>query len=344
MYCQGKKKDSTNCTKPIKAGARFCHLHLSQAVEESQEISSQPGRKICQGQTKKTGRCKKPAKDGSDFCSLHQDQSGELAAAGGSAPAPVVEDRSGETYTLTFCECAENHAGMQKLGDKADLGFTTQELRKFQADLLSNGVESKYYDLTIQDSVEAGVLVIPNGVDQLLGQGKADQLFQEHKTLQPSWDSKAFMKGRVVNKLARHNLCFADFDQEPNYQEGKGTVVDFKRLELTNQIRQALPKVFGDKSSNMFAEANYYYDVNKTYIGFHGDSERKRVIGVRVGADFPLFFQHYQQSQKVGPMTKINMSHGTIYIMSEEATGNDWMKKKKITLRHAAGFESVLKI
>lgn len=27
-------------------------------------------------------------------------------------------------------------------------------------------------------------------------------------------------------------------------------------------------------------EGNYYYDINKTGIGFHGDSERKKVIAI----------------------------------------------------------------
>ena len=51
-----------------------------------------------------------------------------------------------------------------------------------------------------------------------------------------NWDKKAFMKGRVVNKLARYNLCFADFKQEPDYDEGKGRVYDFKDLKELQKI------------------------------------------------------------------------------------------------------------
>ena len=43
-------------------------------------------------------------------------------------------------------------------------------------------------------------------------------------------------------------------------------------------------------------------------------------------------------------MTEITLNHGDIYIMSEKSVGNDWKRRKIPTLRHAAGFASVLKI
>ncbi len=33
---------------------------------------------------------------------------------------------------------------------------------------------------------------------------------------------KAFMRGRVVNKKARWNNCYADFDQQPDYENRRG--------------------------------------------------------------------------------------------------------------------------
>ena len=41
----------------------------------------------------------------------------------------------------------------------------------------------------------------------------------------------AFIKGRVVNKRANHHhLCFADCDQEPDYENKRGRIVDFKNI------------------------------------------------------------------------------------------------------------------
>ena len=32
----------------------------------------------------------------------------------------------------------------------------------------------------------------------------------------------------------------------------------------------------------MKCESNYYYDINKTGIGYHGDSERRKVVVIRI--------------------------------------------------------------
>ena len=34
------------------------------------------------------------------------------------------------TITLTFCECAENHVGMEKIGTVADTGYSIETLQK----------------------------------------------------------------------------------------------------------------------------------------------------------------------------------------------------------------------
>ena len=246
-----------------------------------------------------------------------------------------------DTYTLTFCDQAENHAGMQKIGSLAKNGFSVDELTTFHTLLTSKGVHSEIVRL----SHDALVLVIRDGVNFLLNDNlAANNLYNEHKNLKPIWDKKAFMRGRVVNKLARHNLCFADFSQVAEYDKGKGTIIDFKKLDLTNKLRLSLPNIFGEKALNMMAEANYYYDLKKCYIGFHGDSERRRVIGIRIGASIPLFFQWYNNCIPFGPMTQILLNHGDIYIMSEKSVGNDWKRRKIPTLRHAAGLPSILKI
>jgi len=84
-------------------------------------------------------------------------------------------------------------------------------------------------------------------------------------------------------------------------------------------------------------EGNYYYDVNKCGIGFHGDAERKIVIALRLGANMNLCYHWYQNYQRIGNMFTTILKHGDMYVMSEKATGFDWKKKKILTLRHSAG-------
>jgi len=100
-----------------------------------------------------------------------------------------------------------------------------------------------------------------------------------------------------------------------------------------NEINLLIP----GKTNNLVAEGNYYYDINKCGIGYHGDAERRKVIGIRVGKSLPLVFQWYNNNEKISESIIINLNHGDMYIMSEKATGYDWKKKKISTLRHAAG-------
>jgi hypothetical protein len=146
------------------------------------------------------------------------------------------------------------------------------------------------------------------------------------------------MYGRVVNKHARWNLCFDEYEREPNYEEKKGRIINIHNLPITSQLYRTIPSYFGSKSQNLKIESNYYYDVSKCGIGFHGDSERRKVIGLRLGeGSLPLIFQWYYQGEPIGEKIVIPLDDGDIYVMSEKAVGTDWKKKNTYTLRHATG-------
>jgi len=261
-----------------------------------------------------------------------------------------------DTYTITFCESAENHKGMQQIGNIASEGFTCRELKNIKKIFKKKGVKCKLIKLQklleenndeipyaddennhdIKKPEQASLLIIRGGVNELLSNidKNAYDLYKEHKNL--NYDSKAFMYGRVVNKHARHNLCFADESQESAYEDKKGTVVNFDSIHLTKEIRKQLPLYTNEKASKLVAEGNYYYNSDKCFIGWHGDSERKKVIALRLGADFYIKYQWYYKTKAVGRMLSIKLKHGDMYIMSEKAVGTDWKTRNKYTLRHSA--------
>jgi len=148
----------------------------------------------------------------------------------------------------------------------------------------------------------------------------------------------------VVQKHARHNLCFGEQGQAPNYEGGKGRVVAFDSVPLLKKLRAVLPEVIGEKGRGLLAEGNYYYDVSKCGIGFHGDAERRKVIAVRTGATIPLHYQWFLQTKPVGERVVLSLGHGDMYVMSEKAAGTDFKKKTVYTLRHAAGAKKFLTI
>ena len=186
--------------------------------------------------------------------------------------------------------------------------------------------------------------MVRQGVDKILSQGNhtVQALWHELRTLE--WDTKAKMYGRVVNKHARHNLCFSDTSQAPDFDAGKGRIVNFPSVPCTNFIRAELPKYLGTKAKDLMAEGNLYYDISKCGISFHGDQERRRVIAIRLGADMLLHYQWFQNTKAIGQRVKINLHNGDLYVMSEKAVGTDFKKRKIPTLRHAAGAEKFLNI
>lgn len=244
-----------------------------------------------------------------------------------------ISTMSQETFTVTFCDRAENHVGMQQIGQMAEIGFSLAELDAYRKKAIKAGYLATLYrlDWPLQnDEIDIGepyVLVIRNAIN-------TQRLHRELASL--NWDKKAFMYGRVVNKKARHNLCFADFSQEPDYSNRQGRVIDFADLPELSKVRRYLAGLTG---RNLVAEGNHYYD-SSCGIGFHGDTERRLVAGVRIGATIPLVYQWHYQGQPVGVKMELELKDGDIYLMSDKAVGHDWKRKTIYTLRHAAGSEA----
>lgn len=256
------------------------------------------------------------------------------------------------TITLTFGDVAENHVRMEKIGKIADYGFSCEDLENGYSSFKEKGYECELIDLCQvlpekyrkhSEAKDAMILIVRNGVKALIGEEyTVEQLRKEQETLDV--DTKAFMYGRVCNKKARYNLCFADYSQEPKYEEGKGRVINFADIPITSKIREKLPHLMGDKCKDLMAEGNYYYDISKCGIGFHGDAERRIVVGVRIGESMPLHYRWYLYSKCVSNPVELILNDGDIYFMSDKATGNDWKRKKILTLRHAAGAAKFLEL
>jgi hypothetical protein len=238
--------------------------------------------------------------------------------------------------TLTFGDSAENHPGMKRNGVMVaeGCGFQYDDLRLIQDKVLAMGGVVDIVRLSKDGLPPAFVLVIRDGV-ALMGGGALDEYTAEHLRL--DWDKKALMRGRVVNKNARWNLCYDEEGCAPDYEAGQGRIISFSAIPATMGLYDKMREVFGEKAHNLKIEGNYYYDTSKCGIGFHGDSERRKVIGVRLGESMPIHYQWYQNSKPIGERIDIPLNGGDIYIMSEKAVGTDWKKTTIATLRHATG-------
>jgi hypothetical protein len=255
-----------------------------------------------------------------------------------------------KTFTLTFCEAAENHIGMQKTGIKSLKGFDYQVLINIKNISEENGYQSElialHENINDSDIEEAWILVIRNGTKLFIG-NLADSIFDEQNNLDHDkkfYNKRSRREDKVDNKIARHNLCFSDFSQEPDYPAGKGRIVNYDHVPATKQLKTMLSIFFNEEP--LQCEGNYYYDIRKTGIGYHYDLERKKVIAVRMGCSLPLYFQwfkHFKSVERknikeaIGEPIIIQLNDGDIYVMSEKAVGSSLTKNIKYTIKHATG-------
>ena len=126
--------------------------------------------------------------------------------------------------------------------------------------------------------------------------------------------------------------------QTAQLDKGEGTIYAFHDLPAINKLRQMLFEMFGERARAIVAEVNHYYNTKTTYIGYHGDAERKIVICFRFGAEFPMMFQWYLRFSPIGETLCLMLRDGDMYAMSANAVGSNWKSSSFPTVRNAAGF------
>jgi hypothetical protein len=273
------------------------------------------------------------------------------------------------TVTLTYGDVAESHAGMQNIGTKASKGFSYEDILKAQRFFTEKGCETLIVHLNdflpdvkdVADKEErahleiaktspefqAYLLVVRGGLRGLVGDDKGVNLTTETQFFE--WDTKLYNTRRkiVQNKNARYNLNFSNEKQHSDFEKGKGTTVPWEEVPLIYNVRKELYKAFGKSAKNLQCEGNLYYEPNKsTGIGYHGDTERRKVIGVRLGKRMNIHYMWYYNDRPRAVNVSLILEPGDIYCMSEKTVGTDWRPckeegwlKKRYTLRHAAGAE-----
>jgi hypothetical protein len=247
---------------------------------------------------------------------------------------------SNEVWTITFGEATESHVGMQISGSIAEAGFSRKQLklfveyfeaRKCKCEMIRLNDLLDINDKKLPGNERAYLLVIRGGLKSLIQYG---DLCQELHNTKSVVNKKALMRGVVKNKNARWGYCVNDFSQEPDYESGKGRIISFADHPQLRRLRRKIRKFTGHK---LLGEVNYYYNPDKCYIGWHGDRERRLVIGCRLGDDWNLRYRWYYKSKPIGKRLDVLLHGGDMYIMSEKAVGFDWLKRNSLTLRHAAG-------
>ena len=285
-----------------------------------------------------------------------------------------------ERISLTMAPGGENHRGNQLIGTLPvpGQGFTAAEVKEMHHFFSEKTpLQTRLLDLNALGGVtnpgveKAAVLLIRNYLNNTeteaiykeLVRTKWDRKYLDPKKYEDLLDSKGNKvrdangkivkdrrrRGRVMNKHARANLCFADgVSQRPNYRNGEGTIVDWNTTLMLkgakDRIVQDLKAGLTKKASKEkvvvnVIEGNRYFDLKKCGIGFHGDTERNVVIAVTIGGggNYHLRWSWYRNSAPHGDPIDVYLNDGDVYVMSEKAVGTDWKRRSIFTLRHSAG-------
>jgi hypothetical protein len=289
-----------------------------------------------------------------------------------------------ERISLTCAPGGENHRGNQLIGEEPikGRGLTQRDIEDglfpYFESIMGEGAKClNLNELSGENSIkglkmqnQARVLHLKKWVQTMFGNESTKDIYDSLKD--EKWDSKYLdkkkdkrdengnkiigengkpVKGRVMNKHARHNICLQKgVEQLANYEVGNGTILDLNKKQhlmkavdlLVKQIREGLKRI--DSKTRVVVnvvEGNRYYNPKKTGISFHGDTERVIVICISIGGgeSYPMKWQWFYKGFPAGNSIDISISDGDVYIMSEKAVGTDWLRRNEYTLRHAAGAE-----
>ena len=257
-----------------------------------------------------------------------------------------------QTWSLTIGNGGENHTGMEFLGNlrKKGQGWDLDRL------LYAKGILEKVFGKTIElhnlnEACLKGVK-IPEAskpedaylmvVRDFLTPAVHDAFKAEMKSYE--WDRKYWdtRRQKVLNKLARANVCYGKEGRVANYAEGKGTIIGYDQSPLVAKLLQSVELLMKDQ--DLIVEGNQYDDVSKNGIGPHGDTERVCVSCLRVGASMPMKFGMFWNCKLRGKPFETVINGGDLYFMSEEAVGAEWKSRSKWIWRHCAGALKYLKM
>ena len=256
------------------------------------------------------------------------------------------------TWSLTVGNGGENHTGMEFLGNLRKKGQGWDLDRLLYAKGILENVFGKTVELhNLNEACLEGVTIPeaskPKAAYLMVVRGfLTPEVHEKFKVEMKSyeWDRKYWdtRRQKVLNKLARANVCYGKTGRVANYKEGKGTIIGFDQSPLVGKLLQTVEILMKDQ--DLIVEGNQYDDVSKNGIGPHGDTERVCVSCLRVGASMPMKFGMFWNCKVRGKPFETVINGGDLYFMSEEAVGAEWKSRSKWIWRHCAGAPKYLKM
>ena len=282
-----------------------------------------------------------------------------------------IQTNKDAVITYTWCECGENHHGNQQIGKIAEPGnglllgdlndakifaennynckteiFNLKELGLVDDNGEPLIIKNKKDEILTPN--DAYFLIIRNFIPNILKKNDLGMNDLMKEVTEKYWDTQYWdtRRQRVLNKHARKNNCIAETAQVADYSKGKGTIHSFNSMLIMNLLKKEFQKI-GEKFDFACGEGNLYEDggKKKTGIGWHGDSERRRVLSMRLGLNpsMPFYYRWKYRHKEIGKLMKWDINSGDVMVMSEWAVGTEWKSSSKVTLVHSTGAKKYVK-
>jgi hypothetical protein len=181
---------------------------------------------------------------------------------------------------------------------------------------------------------------------------ESDNLFNILSSLESSdndnitgvnWDTQRIHNGKIVDNKLSNKLVFYDlmglYKYPLSYSENIGTIYNIKKIPSLDKIHQILTQSVG---SGQGIEADFFNNLNECYIPLHQEKEKRKNIGLILGSDLPIHFRWFHNQQQCSNIYSINLRHGDLYIMSDDAAGCNKELKTKLFLKHGFGYNEKL--
>lgn len=247
---------------------------------------------------------------------------------------------------LMFCDIANHGHGMQQIGNICDSGFTNEHLLWMCSNI--NSDKAVLYNVTsilpktLYQIPDSYVLVLKGFFTE-----QANSLYQTMLTPEGSngsfitgvnWDNERIHNGKLVSNRLGNKLLFYDLNSAWKYplsiNDKCGTIYNSKLIPTLDLFQKMLQQQVGFLP---VVDATYYYNTKECFTPLHQVKDRKKIVGLGIGATMPLQFRWFHGSISCSDTMTIPIEHGDLYILSQGAAGMHKEKQTKLYLKYGIG-------
>lgn len=262
----------------------------------------------------------------------------------------IIQRQPLNSITITLSESVSHGNDMWRIGQKAERGFSNDELIRIFYSLPQGTCDlinlKDFLPATLYDIPDAYILIMREQfVEQankiLSVMTNIESTDEQGNIIGVIWDNQRFSKDKIVENRLNTKLLFLDtgsnykFPFDPFLK--RGTIYNIRRIpelfNFTDMMSQLMMIPF-------YVEGTNYYNTSECYSPLSQNKESKQVVNLHLGCSMPLHFKWFHTTTEVSDVKSIQINHGDVYIMNDTTLGNIKDSKTKLFLKHGMGFNS----